>query len=396
DRDAAASHLGAARDLGGQLRRRVPAEHQAAYAADPLQIALRPAGAVTTVPPSPGAAPPAASPADPRYRRLLGTHPRMTELRRLIDKIAPHESLVLIRGESGTGKELVADALHAGSPRRDRPLLKINCGALVESLLLSELFGHERGAFTGAVARKKGRFEAADGGTLFLDEIGDISLQTQVALLRVLSEGELVRVGGTQPLCVDVRILCATHRDLETMVARGQFREDLYHRLRGLTVELPPLRERADDIPALCAALLARFAVERRAEPKTLSPEAEALLVRYGWPGNVRELENVMRAVSLFADGAVIGTRDLVDYTEAFKHPIAQAAGTAWRRLGAEGLSLKGLKTRIEIECITEALQRSCGNITRAAAILGMKRPRLSQLIKEHGIPVGGEAGEER
>src|SRR5262249_53692929 len=283
-----------------QLRARVPAAHQAAFAADPLRARLY-AGAA---PPLPVAA------AEPTPRpRLLGRHPRMLELLRLVDKIAPHESLVLIRGQRGTGKELVADALHAASPRRDKPLIKLNCAALVETLLLSELFGHERGAFTGAVTRKRGLVEAADGATLFLDEIGDLSPKSQVALLRVLSDGELLRVGGTQAIRVDVRILCATNRDLDAMVARGTFRQDLYYRLKGIVVELPPLRERVDDLPLLCDALLDRFAAERKAERRRLSPEALALLCRHPWPGNVRELENVIRAVSLFADGPVIGTR---------------------------------------------------------------------------------------
>src|SRR5205823_14231951 len=168
------------------------------------------------------------------------------------------------RGESGTGKELIADALHAGSSRRNAPLVKVNCGALVETLLLSELFGHERGAFTGALQRKKGRFEAADGGTIFLDEIGDISPKTQVALLRVLQERQFERVGGNTPVKVNVRILCATNRNLEQMVARGEFREDLYYRLKGLQLELPPLRDRADDIPLIAESLLVEVAEERR------------------------------------------------------------------------------------------------------------------------------------
>jgi transcriptional regulator with GAF, ATPase, and Fis domain len=321
--------------------------------------------------------------------------------------------------ESGTGKELIADALHAHSSRRGRPLVKVNCGALVESLLLSELFGHERGAFTGALQRRKGRFEAADGGTIFLDEIGDISPKTQVALLRVLQEREFERVGGTAPVKVDVRILCATNRNLEQMVARGEFREDLYYRLKGIQVELPPLRERAEDLGLLAAAILERVAEERAAEQKRLHPDAVRLLERHSWPGNIRELENVIRSVSLFCDEPVIGVRAFSDYAEVFQgvdrpepqaprppasrsapaqgaapatDSVAPGAGSAWSRLGAEGLSLKELKTRIEIECITEALSKTGGNITRAAEKLGMKRPRLSQLIKEHGISVEGSS----
>jgi transcriptional regulator with GAF, ATPase, and Fis domain len=331
----------------------------------------------------------------------------------LLDKVAPHDSLVLIRGESGTGKELVADAIHGHSSRAGRALVKVNCGALVETLLLSELFGHERGAFTGAMARKKGRFEAADGGTIFLDEIGDISPKTQVALLRVLQERQFERVGGTAPIHVDVRILCATNRNLEEMVERGEFREDLYYRLKGIQIELPSLRERIEDVPLLAESFLQRVSEERGAEAKRLAPEAVELLCRHGWPGNVRELENVIRSVSLFADGPVIGTRDFADYTEIFRErarvrtptqvPAVRAAAPSrvgqpcdggadaspsamWERMGSEGIGLRELQQKIEIECITRALAETRGNITKAAELLKMKRPRLSQLIKEYGI----------
>src|SRR5690606_14718202 len=195
-----------------------------------------------------------------KYPGLVGGAHTLGGVFSVLDKVAGADALVLVRGESGTGKELVAEAIHQNSPRRGKPFVKVNCAALVETLLLSELFGHERGAFTGASARKKGRFELADGGTLFLDEIGDISPKTQVALLRVLQEREFERVGGTQPIKVDVRIIAATHRDLEQMVREGTFREDLYYRLRGVTVEMPPLRERLADLPELTEHLLARIA----------------------------------------------------------------------------------------------------------------------------------------
>jgi len=412
-----------AQSIDARVREQVPEEHRAAHADDRDRRALEralglprvlrlDADAARPVSDGPRERPrlvPVEAPA--RYPRLVGKHAKLQQVFNLLDKIAPADSLVLIRGESGTGKELIADAIHDGSPRKKAPLMKVNCGALVETLLLSELFGHERGAFTGALQRKRGRFEAADGGTLFLDEIGDISPKTQVALLRVLQEREFERVGGTTPVKVNVRILCATNRNLEQMVARGEFREDLYYRLKGIQIELPPLRERADDIPLIAEALLERVAEERgpgHRERKRLSPDAVALLQSYSWPGNVRELENVIRSVSLFADGPVIGADDFADYTEVFRNwrgepaplreaaaPVAVAApapaGTSgapssWLRLSSEKLSLKELKTRIEVECITEALTRARGNITRAAELLGMKRPRLSQLIKEHGI----------
>jgi DNA-binding NtrC family response regulator len=346
----------------------------------------------------------------PLVGRMVGRHPRMHAVSGLIQRVAPSDSIVLIRGESGTGKELVAEALHEGSARRGRPFIKVNCGAIVESLLLSELFGHERGAFTGALQRKKGRFEVADGGTLFLDEIGDVSPRTQVALLRVLQERQFERVGGTSPVRVDVRIVCATHRNLEEMVTRGEFREDLYYRLRGIQIELPALRERASDVPIIAAAILAGLATQRGQEPLSLSDEAKLLLTRHAWPGNVRELENVLRSASLFAEGSQISARDLGELVAASPRaqveladagqlgsaPMAGVVGLApgapaepvsiWQRLADEGLSLKELKTRVEVECIERALAASGGNITRAAEKLGMKRPRLSQLIKEQGL----------
>src|SRR5439155_9372577 len=192
---------------------------------------------------------------------------------------------VLIRGESGTGKELLADALHELSVRRGMPLVKVNCAAMVEELLLSELFGHEKGAFTGAIRERKGRFELADGGTLFLDEIGDISPKCQVALLRVLQEREFERVGGTKTMKVDVRVICATNRDLEALIAQGRFRQDLYYRLKGVMLELPALRERLEDLPLLCAHFLERAAKERGENAKRLADEAHALIARHDWPG---------------------------------------------------------------------------------------------------------------
>jgi DNA-binding NtrC family response regulator len=413
DQPEADRRFRSAHAVDARVRERVPEEHQAAHADDPLRRALERALGLPRVLPIAAAEkqrPRLAAVEDEpaaRYPKLVGRHAKLKQVFALLDKIAPHDSLVLIRGESGTGKELIADALHAHSPRRDRTLVKVNCGALVETLLLSELFGHERGAFTGALQRKKGRFEAADGGTIFLDEIGDISPKTQVALLRVLQEREFTRVGGNTPVKVDVRILCATNRNLEQMVQRGEFREDLYYRLKGIQIELPALRERPEDIALLADAFLERVAEERGQNEarKRLAPESVALLTSYSWPGNVRELENVIRSVSLFSDGAIIGMQDFTDYTEIFKRAgnarparepeLATApasAPDAWTRLGAEGLSLKALKTRIEVECITRALTEAHGNITKAADILGMKRPRLSQLIKQHRITVqGGE-----
>jgi len=424
----------AAARAAAQVRGSVPEEFLAGFDADPdrrkLQAMMGWAGAgvegqvegrgapADARPPVVPALPVAERPA-PRFPKMIGSHRRMKQVFDLIERVAPYESIVLIRGESGTGKELVAEAIHESSPRRGQPFIKVNCGALVESLLLSELFGHERGSFTGALSRRKGRFELADGGTIFLDEIGDVSPKTQVALLRVLQEREFERVGGTSPIKVNVRIICATNRDLEGMVAAGTFREDLYYRLQGLQIELPPLRDRREDIPQLSEHFLERIARERGGERKTLAAGALEMLASYRWPGNIREFENVLRSVSLFADGAQIQVQDFADYAEIFRGesrsgvsqlgappasdslapatrsgvtqlgapaPAGNAIDTAYQHAQASGLSLKELKRRIELECITRALADAGGNITRAADLLGMKRPRLSQLIKEHGI----------
>lgn len=323
---------------------------------------------------------------------IVGMHPRMKQVMGHVAKIAPTESLVLIRGESGTGKELIAEAVHSQSTRSIRPMVKVNCGALVESLLLSELFGHEKGAFTGASQRRIGRFELAEGGTIFLDEIGDISPKTQVALLRVLQERTIERVGGVRSINVDVRIICATHRDLEQMVANGEFREDLYYRLKGIPIDLPPLRDRGEDVLEIAAHLLARIAEERGLNAKTLSPAAAEMLCAYRWPGNVRELENVLRSVSLFAEHGEMRREDFADYKEISGNTAQRGAlstlsldDSAYQSV-REGSSLREIKRQVEIACITRALDDANSNITKAAVMLGMKRPRLSQLVKEYGI----------
>ena len=402
-RDEAESnrHLRAALAIDVQLRARVPEPQRAAFEEDPQRRALDQALRLPDVVALPVAERPQpllvntdADDDRPLIGRVIGRHPRMRQVCAIVERAASADSIVLIRGESGTGKELIAEALHEGSPRNGRPFIKVNCGAIVESLLLSELFGHERGAFTGALQRKKGRFEVADGGTLFLDEVGDVSPLTQVALLRVLQERQFERVGGTTPVKVDVRIICATNRNLEQMVARGEFREDLYYRLRGIQLELPALRERASDVPLIAKAILASLGAQRGHAPLSLSVEAEAMLRRHDWPGNVRELENVLRSASLFAEGGHVAAADLGELLASPRvardvravGTDAPAPGSAWQRLSSEGLSLKELKTRVEIECIERAVSESRGNITKAAELLGMKRPRLSQLIKEHHI----------
>jgi transcriptional regulator with GAF, ATPase, and Fis domain/tetratricopeptide (TPR) repeat protein len=371
-------------------------------------------------------------------RILVGEDPGIRALLSAVRKVAVASCTVLIRGESGTGKELVAQAIHACSDRAAGPMVTVNCAALVETLLLSELFGHEKGAFTGAAARRRGRFELAEGGTLFLDEIGDISARTQVALLRVLQERTFERVGGAAPIRVDVRILCATHRDLKSMVERGEFRQDLYYRLRGVTLDVPPLRMRMNDLPIIGEHLLGRIARERDETQKSLSPDALDLLSRHRWPGNVRELENALRAASLFAEGAVITADDLVLNVDELRMlaearmpnsmasmdpacdgpgaafwgdgsgPVSSRTGPPSTRLGKRdpnrkdasemattvayaqvrggASSLSDIKRQIERDCIARALAETKGNITRAAVLLGMKRPRLSQLVKHYGL----------
>ncbi|MBL8720481.1 MAG: sigma 54-interacting transcriptional regulator [Myxococcales bacterium] len=392
--------------LRARVEATLPADVRAAYLSrSPLQALVELATELVTT----GRAPVAAREARPlpagrREPALVGEHPTMRRLRSAIDKLAASEGTVLVRGESGTGKELVARALHQASARSNRPLVSVNCAALVESLLLSELFGHEKGAFTGAVNRRRGRFELAEGGILFLDEIGDISPRTQVALLRVLQEKTFERVGGATSLTADVRIVCATHRNLEEMVARREFREDLYYRISGLSVTVPSLRERRSDLPKLAESLLARLARERGAAPKTVDASALELLRRYDWPGNVRELDNVLRSAAVFAEGDTIDSATL---TESFPklaalpppppHPASTPPPDSGHTEGSDptvvayasvrdGEALPELKRRIERECIARALAESDQNITAAARILGMKRPRLSQLVKQHGL----------
>jgi transcriptional regulator with GAF, ATPase, and Fis domain len=369
-------------------------------------------------------------------REMVGDDPAVRSLALAIRKVAKSSSTVLIRGESGTGKELVADALHRASDRASGPLVSVNCAALVETLLLSELFGHEKGAFTGASARRRGRFEMAEGGTLFLDEIGDISSRTQVALLRVLQEKTFERVGGTTPIRANVRVVCATHRDLRAMVERGEFREDLYYRLRGITLEVPALRARLGDLSKIADHLLRRIADERSERPKSLAGDALDLLSRHRWPGTIRELENVLRAASLFADGQIITAADLVENVDELR-AVAQAGPTsqgpvslrvsvlpppsarepagdsadddeaggvlpddeanatavAYAQVRQGAVSLSDIKRQIERDCIARALTETKGNITRAAALLGMKRPRLSQLVKQYGLSVASSEG---
>ena len=305
-----------------------------------------------------------------RFEDLLGASAPMRELFALVERVAASNYSVLITGESGTGKELIARAIHGKSPRRDGPFVPINGGAIPETLLESELFGHERGAFTGAVARRQGRAELAHGGTLFLDEVGEFSQAVQVKLLRFLQEREIERVGGRERIAVDVRVVAATNADLPRAIAGGRFREDLYYRLNTVTLTVPPLRQRGDDVLMLANAFL------RRARPEVagkaargFSPQALAALAAHPWPGNVRELENRVQRAVVAAPGPVITPADL---------ELAPAP--------ARDLSLSTARERVEREVVVEALARHNGNVTQAARAIDVTRPTFHALLTKFGL----------
>ncbi|HEU5188632.1 MAG TPA: sigma-54 dependent transcriptional regulator [Methylomirabilota bacterium] len=309
-----------------------------------------------------------------RVEGIIGESGAMQEVLSVVRRVAPSDATVLIRGESGTGKELIAKALHYASPRAAAALVKVNCAALAESLLEAELFGHEKGAFTGAVAARKGRFELADGGSLFLDEIGDLPPHLQVKLLRVLQEREFERVGSSRPIKVDVRLLAATHRNLESLVRQGQFRDDLYYRINVVTIQLPPLRERREDLSLLIDHFVRAFAEKNGKSIRGLTREAQEALLRYDYPGNVRELENLIeRAVVLTRDD-VIGLADLPLIIDA---QTAEAEGGAGLVAAVEGLERRMIK---------EALAKANGIQTRAAELLGIGERVLRYKLKKYGF----------
>jgi two-component system nitrogen regulation response regulator GlnG len=317
----------------------------------------------------------------------------MQQVFRAIGRLARSSVTVLITGESGTGKELVARALHEHSPRSGKPFLALNTAAIPADLLESELFGHERGAFTGADTQRRGRFEQADGGTLFLDEIGDMSLPLQTRLLRVLAEGEFYRVGGQTPIRVDVRVIAATHQQLAERLARGLFREDLYHRLNVIRIELPPLRARGEDIPDLLRHYMLVAAAELGVEPKALAPEALARLAAHDWPGNVRELVNLCRRLSVLAPGSVVHLADLPP--ELIRAPGSTdaadwaAALTAWAERHSQAPAqplLEAAQPQFERALIRVALKRTQGHRQEAARLLGWGRNTLTRKLKELGM----------
>lgn len=295
---------------------------------------------------------------------MVGKSPAMQHLLSEIALVAPSEATVLIHGDSGTGKELVARAIHASSARSEKPLVTLNCAALNESLLESELFGHEKGAFTGADKRREGRFVEADGGTLFLDEIGDISPMMQVRLLRAIQEREVQRVGSNQIISVDVRLIAATHRDLAAEVNAGRFRQDLYYRLNVVAIEVPSLRQRREDIPLLAGHFLQRFAERNRKAVKGFTPQAMDLLIHYDWPGNIRELENAVERAVVLLTGEYISERELPLAIASTPIPLGQSQ------------DIQPL-VEVEKEVILAALEKTGGNKTEAARQLGITRKTL-------------------
>jgi len=326
-------------------------------------------------------------------QEILGQAPSMQEVFRAIGRLAQSHATVLINGESGTGKELVAHALHRHSPRRDKPFIAINTAAIPKDLLESELFGHERGAFTGAQAMRRGRFEQADGGTLFLDEIGDMPPDLQTRLLRVLSDGQFYRVGGHQPIKANVRVIAATHQNLEDRVKQGLFREDLFHRLNVIRLRLPSLRERREDIPLLAKHFLAKSAQELGVEGKKLSDNALKYLQSLDWTGNVRQLENVCHWLTVMAPGQNVDVADLPP--ELKGEPTAQVAGN-WlsalekeletRLNHGESSIMDMLVADFERTCIVKALAHTGGRRIEAANLLGLGRNTLTRKIQELGI----------
>ncbi len=323
------------------------------------------------------------------HERLRGTSEPFQQMVELAKAAAESEATILIRGESGTGKELVAELIHASSPRAKGPFVKVNCGAIPDTLLESELFGHERGAFTDARKAKKGRFELAHGGTIFLDEIGEMAPPLQVKLLRVLQERELERLGGQgQVIPLDIRLMAATNQDLEQMVRQGTFREDLYYRINVITIPVPPLRDRPGDIELLASHFCARFTARNKKAFRGISPEALERLRSLRWPGNVRELENVIERAVVLGQGEWIKPEHLVDGSDAMRPPSDPGTrrGSSEDQLVRAALEAGTPLDQWERELIRKALERTRGNVTQAARVLGLTRRTLQYRIEKHRI----------
>jgi two-component system response regulator AtoC len=318
-------------------------------------------------------------PRDPS-ERIIGDSPAMHEIYKVVGRSAQTDATVLITGETGTGKELVAHVIHSNSTYRGGPLVKVNCAALPETLLESELFGHEKGAFTNALTQRKGRFELAHKGSIFLDEIGEMSLSTQRKLLRVLQEREFERVGGSLPIKVDTRVIAATNKNLEVEVDAGRFREDLYYRLNVIRINMPPMRERREDISLLVEHFLDKHRYSASAQPARISEEALQLLLKHDWPGNVRELENTVQRAVVMSQGGVITSDHILLSSFNDRHLIDVA------RLVRENTPLAEILGQVEKLALTEALQASDGDRSQASRALGLDRPVFYEKLKEYGL----------
>ena len=324
------------------------------------------------------------------FNNIIGKSARMQAIFSLIERIARTASTVLIQGESGTGKELIARAIHYASPRAANRILSINCGALPENLLESELFGHERGAFTGAVREKKGLFQEANRGTIFLDEIGEMSLTMQVKLLRALQERKIRKVGGNSEESIDVRVIAATNQNLEERIAKGEFREDLFYRINVIPIQLPPLRQRREDVPLLVDFFLQKYCEEMNLPARQISIDAMRLLEGYDWPGNVRELENMIERILALAHSETITTKDVP--VQLLTHRKSHAEIVS---LPEEGLDLEAYLEDIRAQLMVQALERTGGVQTQAAELLGMSFRSFRYYAKKAGLKGGGDSDEE-
>lgn len=302
---------------------------------------------------------------------LIAGSPEMLKICRTVEKVAPTSVTTLLLGESGTGKEVIARAIHSRSERCDAPFVAINCAAIPENLLESELFGHEKGAFTGATRQNRGKIEYADGGTLFLDEVGDLALSLQAKLLRFLQERVIERVGGREDIPVDVRVICATHQNLQDLIAENAFREDLFYRISEMSITIPPLRERSEDAHLLARVFLERFAREQGRAVKGFTPESLKAIKAHNWPGNVRELENRIKRAVVMADGYQVTSEDL-ELSDSGEDPLM--------------LNLRQVRDEAESRALRHTLQIVDGNISQAAELLGVSRPTLYDLLKKHGL----------
>jgi DNA-binding NtrC family response regulator len=321
------------------------------------------------------------------FDNIIGSSPKMQEVYKLIRKVAPTDSTVLIRGESGTGKELIARAIHFNSPRKQRPFVPVDCGVLAQELLESELFGHVKGSFTGAIVTKPGLFEVADGGSIFLDEIGDTNPNFQSKLLRVIQEREFTPVGGVKTKKVDLRFIVATNKNLEKLVEQKQFREDLFYRLNVISIPIPPLKERKDDIPLLAYHFLKKYAKEMKKDIKSISVDAMNMLNAYGWPGNVRQLENVIERAIVMAEGDTVTTEHLPFAVRAeMAHPDTPIPKTSEELKEIKKRARESAVENIEKSFILDALTRNDWNITKSAKDVGMQRPNFQALMRKYNI----------